>query len=353
MFSSHTFFDENLHVISLFPSYSCNLKCPYCYIPSFGDEHVLELEIIDKVLSEARKALDLESLDIVGGEPLLLPIQYLSRILRYAEKFRVGISTNLTVRDSLKIELLKYVHIIQISMHLFRFSDYNSMMNYAIDIKELLENINKEPESVIINIVITREMFDPVTYGKFCLMIEEILQVLHDFSSNFEIMIPYPYGHALVNRFSLPTHTQISAICNLVSKLRDTICHDYKINLASNACDFFRPRPNMWGRLGIVLDPYGNILPMDEGSVNLVNKVPIKFDTWKDPLDRIWHESKVLNMFRPSKWLPPQCVSCPSRNLCSGGSRISAFSITGDLFRMDPFCPFSEDHKMVLKLYSG
>ena len=109
----------------------------------------------------------------------------------------------------------------------------------------------------------------------------------------------------------------------------------------------------MWGVLGIVLDPFGNLLPLDESTVNLVGRVNLRFDSWKNPLDEVWYRSPILNMFRGEEWLPDSCRKCPLKRECRGGSRVNAFLFTKNIYNMDPFCPKSRYHGVILKMFEG
>lgn len=61
--------------ISLAPSFHCNFRCPWCYlsVDQLRDKTLLSLEILDQQLTQAGP---IEHIDVYGGEPATLPVDY-------------------------------------------------------------------------------------------------------------------------------------------------------------------------------------------------------------------------------------------------------------------------------------
>ena len=58
-------------------------------------------------------------------------------------------------------------------------------------------------------------------------------------------------------------------------------------------------------------------------------------------LQESWYEAEGLNKYRDwAENAPEPCCSCQYLNLCRGGCRALAETITGDIFAPDPECPF-------------
>lgn len=66
--------------ISLAPSFHCNFRCTWCYlsIDQLRDKALLDLNKLDQKLLEAG---NIEHVDIYGGEPGTLPVEYVTEML--------------------------------------------------------------------------------------------------------------------------------------------------------------------------------------------------------------------------------------------------------------------------------
>ncbi|MBR5782359.1 MAG: anaerobic sulfatase maturase [Bacteroidales bacterium] len=73
---------------------ACNLKCSYCYYldkaKMYGKESVMPYEILEKTIKEYLETNDSEEItfDWHGGEPLLLGLDYLKRIVELQNKYK-------------------------------------------------------------------------------------------------------------------------------------------------------------------------------------------------------------------------------------------------------------------------
>lgn len=88
--------------LSLNPSYYCNFRCDFCYLTTeqLGDKRRLGLDVLEKRLKEVTTNYHVDTVDLYGGEPLLLPEEYakeLIALLRYYGIDDIGINTNLSV----------------------------------------------------------------------------------------------------------------------------------------------------------------------------------------------------------------------------------------------------------------
>lgn len=108
-----------------------------------------------------------------------------------------------------------------------------------------------------------------------------------------------------------------------------------------------RPKPCMggWGRLAMVIDPTGLVLPCHEAG-----DLP-GLEFWRVPersLAECWQEAPGMQAFRGTAFLGEPCRSCPERERDFGGCRCQAFRLLGDPAKTDPACSLSPDHAIVV-----
>ena len=108
-----------------------------------------------------------------------------------------------------------------------------------------------------------------------------------------------------------------------------------------------RPKPCMggWGRLALVIDPTGLVLPCHEAS-----ELP-GLEFWRAPgrtLEDCWRSAPGMQAYRGTAWMPEPCRSCSERERDFGGCRCQAFRLLGDAGKTDPACSRSPDHAIVV-----
>lgn len=69
--------------MNLIPSYNCNFNCPFCVVHAKNDPRLLDLNWFEKELEHIGKV---DRLNIIGGEPTLLPPDYLKRLIDICEQ---------------------------------------------------------------------------------------------------------------------------------------------------------------------------------------------------------------------------------------------------------------------------
>jgi pyrroloquinoline quinone biosynthesis protein E len=113
--------------------------------------------------------------------------------------------------------------------------------------------------------------------------------------------------------------------------------------------DYFadRPKPCMggWGRLAMVVDPTGLVLPCHDAST-----IP-GLEFWNvrsRSVAACWLDSPGMQTYRGTDWMPEPCGSCPERERDFGGCRCQAFRLLGDAGLTDPACALSPHHDVVV-----
>ena len=89
-----------------FPTWKCNLECPYCCIAN-DKRHVTDGSVPSHELIRGLRNLDLDILDISGGEPFMFPELFAVMSALSSTKTRMALTTNAT--RSYEIERLAKV----------------------------------------------------------------------------------------------------------------------------------------------------------------------------------------------------------------------------------------------------
>jgi len=81
-------------VVSLNPSYLCNLRCPHCYLSNeqLGDKKILDLKYIETHLNDISNYEEIEHIDVYGGEIALLKETYILELINLLENYTKSIN---------------------------------------------------------------------------------------------------------------------------------------------------------------------------------------------------------------------------------------------------------------------
>ena len=91
---------RNIINFDIYPSLICNKGCKYCYMNETKCDGLLDLNLLDEKIHQVRDAYedDILKVFLLGGEPLLLPVDYINRLLQICRKYTdiIVIATNLS-----------------------------------------------------------------------------------------------------------------------------------------------------------------------------------------------------------------------------------------------------------------
>lgn len=100
--------------ISLNPSYLCNFRCSFCYLTKeqLSSKMRVSLERVESLFSYISNYRNIKTVDLYGGEPLLLPREYLLGLKSIFQRYNVE-NVNLITNLSLDHPILEddYFHI--------------------------------------------------------------------------------------------------------------------------------------------------------------------------------------------------------------------------------------------------
>jgi len=156
------------------------------------------------------------------------------------------------------------------------------------------------------------------------------------------------HGWALRNRAALmPTREQLVEAQRVV---REAESRPDGAAVLFVLPDYFgeRPKPCMGGcgRLALVVDPTGRVLPCHAAA-----EIPdLEFWNVRDAsVERCFRDAPGMQAFRGTDWMPEPCASCAERERDWGGCRCQAFKLLGDASRTDPACALSPDHERIVR----
>lgn len=157
------------------------------------------------------------------------------------------------------------------------------------------------------------------------------------------------HNWALRNRAALmPSRAQLEAASAAVKASRAR-AEAHGLTVLFVLPDYYagRPKPCMggWGRLALVVDPTGLVLPCHEAS-----DLP-GLEFWRVPertLEDAWSAAPGMQAHRGTAWMREPCRSCPERERDFGGCRCQAHRLLGDASMTDPACSLSPDHALVV-----
>lgn len=138
--------------MDLFPSYKCNFDCPFCPVMNKQDDTLMNLDWLDNALSTIP---GIKKFDIIGGEPSLLPNDYLLKLIGICSKYsdeKPQLYTNLKIVSPL-------LHLVDpiISFDFDLRKDTNTVLNnilslgidYSINMIMTQQLVDRGPEYVL------------------------------------------------------------------------------------------------------------------------------------------------------------------------------------------------------------
>ena len=325
-------------------TYKCPLHCPWCSNPLDFDKFKNELttEEWKKVLREGRKMGALQ-LGFTGGEPMLR--EDLEELVAYSED--LGYYTNLITSGvgltPKRLRALKKAGLKQIQLSVQSGSKELSKKLVGVDVfdqkMDVFEDIKSQGFPMVLNIPICKQ-----NIGETRQMLEmaEKLGVEYIEFANVQY-----YNWAMLNRDEfMPSREEIEEAESIVKEFRERLGNAMQIYFVIP--DYYDDRPkacmNGWGAIHLTVGPTGEALPCQEARVIKGLEFPNVRD---EPLDWIWNNSPVFNIYRGNEWMKDPCKSCDEQEDDHGGCRCQAYLLTGDAANTDPVCSKSPMHDIV------
>lgn len=327
-------------------TYRCPLQCPYCSNPiGFrARREALDAKAWGRVFEEAA-ALGVVHLGLTGGEPSTRSDleEILSAAVRADLYPHLVTAARPLTRARLDDLAARGLRSVQVSLQAVD-AELSERIAGTACLDEKLAIARRTVElglSLTINCVLHRHNLDQVAR-----LIDLSIELGAD---RLELANTQYHNWALRNRAALmPTRAQLEAASEAVDAAR-TRADASGLTLLFVRPDYYsgRPKPCMggWGRLAVVVDPTGLVLPCHEAA-----DLP-GLEFWRvpeRPLQDAWRDAPGMNAYRGTAWMPEPCRSCPDKERDFGGCRCQAFRLLGDAGRTDPACDRSPEHGVVV-----
>lgn len=327
-------------------TYRCPLQCPYCSNPlDFkARRESLDAAAWGRIFEEAA-ALGVVHLGLTGGEPstrsdLEVILERAVAADLYPHLVTAGRPLTTERLDGLAARGLRSVQVSIQAADAARSDRIAGTPSFP----EKLAIARRTVElglALTLNCVLHRANLDQT---------EEIIELALSLGAvRLELANTQYHGWALRNRAALmPSRAQLETAAAAVESMRErATAAGLGVLFVRPDYHAERPKPCMggWGRLAIVIDPTGLVLPCHEAS-----GLP-GLEFWRAgerSLEACWGEAPGMRTHRGTDWMREPCRSCPERERDFGGCRCQAYHLTGDASATDPACALAPDHGIIV-----
>jgi len=309
----------SLKTLGLHITTSCNYNCVYCYAEGYKEKK-LSLEKIFSLIDEAKR-LGAESINLLGGEPLLSDELY--KILQYINRknMRAIIFTNGSLITDKWLESFQEVReiILVIKYDCEAIYSKHTRTNYPLAlIEDKISKLVKNNIRTVTFTVVTKHNLDfideilsrSVRLGAFPKLHQYMPISSKSTQLNKELEIsPSEWRHVLKKISYL--YAPLEKLIYAMGEFKFGLCSCFAHNLYVTA--------------------HGDVLPCPEAppELNLGNVLDL-------PLRKIWEEFKE----RRKIWLniPSECERCLNKYSCMGGCKVYAYFNFKEFNKKDPLC---------------
>ncbi|MBI5402467.1 MAG: radical SAM protein [Ignavibacteriae bacterium] len=332
---------------------NCNLSCDYCYVLNSKKENsTLRIDNIELLIDNCSKKYKSIEFCWHGGEPLLLGIEFFSKIRKIQKKYKNIRFTNLlqtngTLLNRKWIEFFKNNSFrIGISLDLpIMHSQKHRFFKSNIKIDKFYPKIFEDLKSAELNFgilcVITKEN---VRYGN------EIFNFLNSYNISTYSLLPLirMRNHSFPE---IPTNEEVFELYKTTYNLWMKATNKFSIiePLDSLVKSILGEKPYLCTfaasclKKMITITADGNIVPCG----SLINDEFILGNIFETPLHIAMDSVKADNLRkRRVNAIDTWCKKCKYTAICNGGCRESAYWFSGNYEGYFPYC---ESRKMIFK----
>lgn len=320
-------------------THRCPLACPYCSNPLDLKAASGELDTAQWIdVFDQAAQLGVLHLHLSGGEPasrrdLEELVAAAAKAGLYSNLITSGLGLTQKRMEALAAAGLDHV---QLSIQGTSESQADHVAGYKGGHMRKLavaQWVSRQDLPLTVNAVMHRSNIDEV---------EQTFELALELGAHrLEVATVQFHGWAAINRNALmPTRNQVERTTEAVAAARERLKGRLVIDYVP--ADYYAkfPKPCMggWGRIGLNVDPTGQVLPC-----HAAETIPqMQFDNVRDkPLSDIWYGGEAFNRFRGTDWMQEPCASCEHKLRDFGGCRCQALAIAGDANATDPACSLS------------
>jgi radical SAM protein with 4Fe4S-binding SPASM domain len=324
--------NSGLHIVEIEITNRCNLNCKHCYVDRTNPRDLDSTKVYE--LIDELSDLGVYRLVFTGGEPLL--VKEVFEFAKYAKlkgiKQVVLMTNGLLINDN-NIKDIKNFDLVQLSIDMPPGDKPSFRLDYLQKLEELIRLLKKNNINVTLQATLHRSLVPS-------------LNKLSDFAENLGVSLG-------INRLVLVGNAKnLEAEKLNPSELRDAlskITNIKKINKLIRCSDplifitdedrlkSFESLPKktiMGGCIAgistLYIDSKGDVLACPFLKCIIAN-------VFKENIEKIWFENKMLLKLRDRKNFEGKCGKCKYNSFC-GGCRGASFLKTGSLIDSDPNC---------------
>ena len=304
----------------------CNHNCIFCY--SALKPKSIPINILENVILKCIKSLGTYSIGLSGGEPLLY--DKFSSIIDtiVTQNCHCTIFSNASTYKSEFIKYLKTTNRISFSfsLHTLSLSIHKRISRSGTKLNQIINNIEKFKNDGFqfrIGSVFVKDFNDDLQE------IEKLFKYIKLLSPDqYSYTFFVPMGASSNRKNLIPNLDKIEKIELLYKEIFKQQNPEYDLCDTKLLNNQLRPCELGYGILNINED--GTITPCP--SLQLVELGNI----YKDDIEDIWHNSLWLKNYRELKFINlEKCNSCKYFNICRGGCRGIAMSLSGSITSPD------------------
>ena len=339
------------YLVTINPTFRCNLKCWFCFRPKnesnqFKIENELTIEDYYKLFTQLKES-GVFLLEIMGGEPFLK--DDLLDILKLANKFpfRITISTNGTLIDSLiskELEKLDFKKILfSVSILGYSKSIHDNITGIKGSYEKTISGINELQKCnipFILNYIVVRDNIDDkfrllASFRKYHISRLNFLffhEVGWGKSKRSEYLSPYEFRSAVedikkLNTEKYDNYFKITYRAPFQWRIDKKIPDDYFAKHYYSRC-------MLRGRMDIL--PDGSASPC----LDLAEYGYIEKDAIDKGIENIWVNSKIIKKARKrTELILEQCKGCDTIEICKNQCLAYVLGKGGNFYSPDDRCP--------------
>ncbi len=331
--------------LDLYVTMRCNIRCGFCNVRAGEyDHHDLPLERILSLLDEAR-ALGLEEVHFLGGEPTLRGD--LERMLAHAAG--LGLHTRI-ITNGMMLERRRLEALIAAGLR--------EIMISVDGLEETHNRLRKSgPDGWQTTMQCAREAIDLGLRTRISTVAyrdnyDEILDLMHLVARMgaqiFSVFLGSPLGrgHTLVDRVVDPYAWR--RLQDAVTRAAAPLSPDLEVVMEQGFAWKDGPavdRSQLKGRgtgCNTLLEDYDYLIVRSDGNLYqcvffMTEGKPIG-NVWEQPLEPVLQLARELATYRDFTHANDRCVTCFHQEECGTGCRGYAYLLAGDWLKTDPRC---------------